>query len=64
VRPASGPSSVLVGPPRHERLVCLGVLRAGLAGRPEPAEIRVLLSVGLAGADAFLLDRLATSLSW
>jgi hypothetical protein len=53
---------VLVGTPQHERLVSLGALRAGQAGGPEPAETSVFC-VGLVGTEAFLLDRLATSLS-
>lgn len=60
---AYDPPNVLVGTPQRERLVSLGALRAGQAGRPEPGEIRVFFSVGLAGTEAFLLDRLATSLS-
>jgi hypothetical protein len=53
---------VLVGTPQHERLVSLGARRAGQAGGPEPGETRVF-SVGLAGTEAFLPGRLATSLS-
>jgi ornithine cyclodeaminase len=60
---AYDPPNVLVGTPQHERLVSLGALRAGQAGWPEPGEIRVFFSVGLAGTEAFLLHRLATSLS-
>jgi ornithine cyclodeaminase len=60
---AYDPPSVLAGTPQRERLVSLGALRAGQAGRPGPGEIRVFFSVGLAGTEAFLLDRLATSLS-
>lgn len=60
---AYDPPNVLVGTPQRERLVSLGALRAGQAGRPEPGEIRVFFSVGLAGTEAFLLDRLAASLS-
>jgi ornithine cyclodeaminase len=60
---AYDPPNVLADAPQRERLVSLGALRAGQAGRPEPGEIRVFFSVGLAGTEAFLLDRLATSLS-
>jgi ornithine cyclodeaminase/alanine dehydrogenase-like protein (mu-crystallin family) len=59
---AYDPPNVLVGTPQHERLVSLGALRAGQARGPEPGETRVFFSVGLAGTEAFLLDRLATSL--
>jgi ornithine cyclodeaminase/alanine dehydrogenase-like protein (mu-crystallin family) len=60
---AYDPPNVLAGTPQRERLVSLGALRAGQARRPEPDEICVFFSVGLAGTEAFLLDRLATSLS-
>lgn len=60
---AYDPPNVLVGTPHHERLVSLGALRAGQAARPGPGDIRVFFSVGLAGTEAFLLDRLATSFS-
>ena len=38
-------------------------LRAGDVARPEPGSITLFCSVGLAGTEAFLLDRLATSIN-
>ena len=61
---AYDPPNVLVGTPQRERLVSLGALRAGQASRPQPGEIRVFFSVGLAGTEAFLLDRLATRIAY
>jgi ornithine cyclodeaminase len=60
---AYDPPNVLVGTPHHERIASLGALRAGDVARPEPGSITLFCSVGLAGTEAFLLDRLATSIN-
>ena len=57
------PPSVLAGTPHRDRLLSLGAVRAGTAARPETAGIALFCSVGLAGTETFLLDRLATSTS-
>lgn len=53
------PPNVLAGTPHRDRLVSLGAVRAGDVGRPGPGAVTVFLSVGLAGTEVFLLDRLA-----
>jgi len=60
---AYDPPNVLVGTPHHERIASLGALRAGDVARPEPGSITLFCSVGLAGTEAFLLDRLASSIN-
>jgi ornithine cyclodeaminase len=59
---AYDPPNVLVGSPHLDRLVSLGAVRAGSVAAPAPASVRVFFSVGLAGTEAYLLDRLASSL--
>ena len=59
---AYDPPNVLVGTPHHEPVASLGALRAGDVARPGPGSITLFCSVGLAGTEAFLLDRLATSI--
>lgn len=56
---AYDPPNVLAGTPHRDRLVSLGAVRAGGAPRPDPDKISLFFSVGLAGTEAFLLDRLA-----
>ena len=58
---AYDPPNVLVGTPHRQRLVSLGAVRAGEVPRPAPGGITLFFSVGLAGTEAFLLDRLAAS---
>ena len=58
---AYDPPNVLVGTPHRQRLVSLGAVRAGLVPRPAAGGISLFFSVGLAGTEAFLLDRLAAS---
>lgn len=58
---AYDPPNTLVDTPHHERVASLGALRAGDVARPEPGSVTLFCSVGLAGTEAFLLDRLATS---
>jgi ornithine cyclodeaminase/alanine dehydrogenase-like protein (mu-crystallin family) len=53
------PPNVLVGTPHQDRLVSLGAVRAGEVPRPGPDGISLFFSVGLAGTEVFLLDRLA-----
>lgn len=60
---AYDPPNVLVGTAHHEGIASLGALRAGDVARPEPGSITLFCSVGLAGTEAFLLDRLATSIN-
>ena len=60
---AYNPPNVLGGTPHHERIASLGALRAGDVARPGPGSITLFCSVGLAGTEAFLLDRLATSIN-
>ncbi len=59
---AYDPPNMLVGTPHHERLVSLGALRAGDGGLPAPEGVLLFCSVGLAGTEAFLLDRLVASI--
>src|SRR5262249_37632574 len=56
---AYDPPNVLAGTPHRERLVSLGAVRAGAVPRPPAGAISLFFSVGLAGTEAFLLDRLA-----
>ena len=58
---AYDPPNVLAGTPHRQRLVSLGAVRAGLVPRPAAHGISLFFSVGLAGTEAFLLDRLAAS---
>ena len=58
---AYSPPNVLVGTPHQGRLTSLGAVRAGEAAPTVPEGISVFFSVGLAGTEAFLLDRLASS---
>lgn len=55
------PPHALAGTPGEERLVGLGAVRAGELS-PAPGGLSLFLSVGLAGTEAFLLDRLAAAL--
>jgi ornithine cyclodeaminase/alanine dehydrogenase-like protein (mu-crystallin family) len=56
------PPSVLVGTPQQRRLASLGAVRAGEHALPQPGRTRLFCSVGLAGTEAFLLERLAARL--
>lgn len=58
---AYDPPNLLVGTSAHHRLVSLGAVRAEEAPEPAPGGISLFISVGLAGTEAFLLDRLASS---
>jgi hypothetical protein len=58
---ASG-KRLLVGTPGEHWLVSLGAVPAGEVAGPDPNGIWLLFSVGLAGTEAFLLDRLAASI--
>ena len=58
---AYDPPNALVDTPHHERVASLGALRAADVARPEPGSVTLFCSVGLAGTEAFLLDRLAAS---
>jgi ornithine cyclodeaminase/alanine dehydrogenase-like protein (mu-crystallin family) len=53
------PPNVLVGTPHRQRLVSLGAVRAGEVPPPRSGHISLFFSVGLAGTEAFLLNRLA-----
>lgn len=53
------PPNVLVGTPHEARLTSLGAVRAGEVTVPGSEGVSVFFSVGLAGTEAFLLDRLA-----
>jgi alanine dehydrogenase len=56
------PPSLLVGTSHESRLVSLGAVLAGEVPRTEREEsITVFFSVGLAGTEVYLLDRLASS---
>lgn len=57
---AYDPPNMLVGTSHEPRLVSLGAVRAGQTPPPTPEAISLFFSVGLAGTEAFLLDRLAT----
>lgn len=61
---AYDPPNVLIGTHHEHRLVSLGAVRAGDVAAPtSKAEgISLFFSVGLSGTEAFLLDRLATSI--
>lgn len=59
---AYDPPNVLAGTSHEHRLVSLGAVRAGEAETPAPDGISVFFSVGLAGTEAFLLDRLAANI--
>jgi ornithine cyclodeaminase len=56
------PPNVLAGTVYRDRLVSLGAVRAGGSARPEPGRITLFCSVGLAGTEVFLLDRLAAAI--
>lgn len=58
---AYNPPNVLVGTPHQGRLTSLGAVRAGEAAATGPQGVSLFFSVGLAGTEAFLLDRLASS---
>ncbi len=58
---AYDPPNILVGSPHHGRLVSLGAVRAGQLTRTAGTGITLFFSVGLAGTEVFLLDRLASS---
>lgn len=59
---AYDPPNVLVGTHHEDRLVSLGAVRAGEVPAAVSDGISVFFSVGLAGTEAFLLDRLAASI--
>jgi ornithine cyclodeaminase/alanine dehydrogenase-like protein (mu-crystallin family) len=59
---AYNPPNVLVGTHHEHRLVSLGAVRAGKVATSSSEGISLFFSVGLAGTEAFLLDRLATSI--
>jgi ornithine cyclodeaminase/alanine dehydrogenase-like protein (mu-crystallin family) len=59
---AYDPPNLLAGTAHERRLVSLGAVRAGEAGTTAPDGVRVFFSVGLAGTEVFLLDRLAASI--
>jgi ornithine cyclodeaminase/alanine dehydrogenase-like protein (mu-crystallin family) len=56
---AYDPPNILAGTPHQQRLVSLGAVRAGEVSPAAGDGITVFFSVGLAGTEAFLLDRLA-----
>ncbi|MDA8332088.1 MAG: ornithine cyclodeaminase family protein [Candidatus Dormibacteraeota bacterium] len=56
------PPHVLAGTPHEHRLVSLGAVRSGEAAATGSDAISVFFSVGLAGTEAHLLDRLAGSI--
>lgn len=58
---AYDPPNVLVGTPQRDRLVSLGAVRAGEVARPESDQISLFFSVGLAGTEVYLLNRLMAS---
>jgi hypothetical protein len=60
---AYDPPNVLVGTDYLARLVSLGAVRAGEVGIPAGNGISLFFSVGLAGTEVFLLDRLVTGKS-
>jgi ornithine cyclodeaminase len=53
------PPNVLADTPHRQRLVSLGAVRAGEVPPPGAGQISLFFSVGLAGTEAFLLNRLA-----
>lgn len=56
---AYDPPYILAGTPEHQRLVSLGAIVAGeRPGRTDPDQVVVFCSVGLAGTEAYLLNRL------
>ncbi|MFC0627801.1 ornithine cyclodeaminase family protein [Kribbella deserti] len=56
---AYDPPYILLDSPEHERLVSLGAILAGeRLGRTDPNQVVVFCSVGLAGTEAYLLNRL------
>lgn len=57
---AYDPPNVLVGTAHQDRLVSLGAVRADEVELPAREAVRLFFSVGLAGTEAFLLDRLAS----
>jgi len=57
------PPHVLAGTPYEERLVSLGAVRTGELGVVRREGVAAFLSVGLAGTEVFLLDRLAAQLA-
>jgi ornithine cyclodeaminase/alanine dehydrogenase-like protein (mu-crystallin family) len=57
------PPNMLAGTPHQQRLVSLGAIRAGQVPPPGAGGISLFFSVGLAGTEAFLLDRLAASIN-
>jgi ornithine cyclodeaminase/alanine dehydrogenase-like protein (mu-crystallin family) len=59
---AYDPPNILAGTPHEHRLVSLGAVRAGEVAGIAPAGISVFFSVGLAGTEGLLLDRLAASI--
>ena len=58
---AYDPPNVLIGTPQRDRLVSLGAVRAGEVARPGAHQMSLFFSVGLAGTEVYLLDRLMTS---
>ena len=58
---AYDPPNTLVDTPHRERVASLGALRAGDVAGPEPGTVTLFCSVGLAGTEAFLLDRLTAA---
>lgn len=56
------PANVLAGSAHRQRLVSLGSVRAGEVTRPAGPHVSLFFSVGLAGTEVFLLDRLVTSM--
>lgn len=60
---AYDPPHVLARTAHQDRLVSLGEVRAGTVALPPEPRMTVFFSVGLAGTEAFLLDRLAGSLA-
>jgi len=58
---AYDPPSVLVGTLQRDRLVSLGAVRAGEVTPPQTDGISLFFSVGLAGTEVYLLNRLMTS---
>jgi len=59
---AYDPPNMLIGTPHEHRVVSLGAVRAGEVEPGDANGISVFFSVGLAGTEVFLLDRLAASI--